>query len=310
MKILFISSNLIGDSILSTGILSSIKEENINSKITLVTGPTSNQLFDSFPNIEKIIIIKKMKLNFHWMILWLKLINNKWDLIIDLRSSAISYFLFTKKRKIFKRNNKPITQVEKLSNFMNYNEIKKPKIYINNLDKNSSNLIIKNKYVIAISPGGNWEPKIWPSLSYNNLIKKIISMYPEKKIYFLIVGSNLEYTKYFNDITKGIEKETFINIMGKSLSLTFGCLEKSKLFIGNDSGLMHLAAASGISTIGLFGPTRDDWYRPYGENCYVIRTKENFKQLRKDNNNFNSTLMNSIEVSDITNLILTKKLIQ
>ena len=309
MKILFISSNLIGDSILSTGILSSIKEENINSKITLVTGPTSNQLFGSFPNIEKIIIIKKMKLNFHWMILWLKLINNKWDLIIDLRSSAISYFLFTKKRKIFKRNNKPITQVEKLSNFMNYNEIKKPKIYIDNLDKDSSNLIIKDKYVIAISPGGNWEPKIWPPLSYNNLIKKIISMCPEKKIYFLIVGSNLEHTKYFNDITKGIEKETFINIMGKSLSLTFGCLEKSKLFIGNDSGLMHLAAASGISTIGLFGPTRDDWYGPFGEKCHIIRTIESYQDLEVKSKKSNYSLLKSIKINDLIDLIKNNKLL-
>ena len=100
MKILFISSNLIGDSILSTGLLSYLNENNNNVKITLVTGPTARQLFDNFPNIENIIVIKKIKFNFHWLILWLKLVGYKWDLIIDLRSSFLSYILFTKKRKI------------------------------------------------------------------------------------------------------------------------------------------------------------------------------------------------------------------
>ena len=101
---------------------------------------------------------------------------------------------------------------------MNYNEIKKPKIYIDNLDKDSSNLIIKDKYVIAISPGGNWEPKIWPPLSYNNLIKKIISMCPEKKIYFLIVGSNLEHTKYFNIQLTGLFTRKKIDLAKMPLS--------------------------------------------------------------------------------------------
>ena len=104
MKILFISSNLIGDSILSTGILSKIIESSKNSKITLITGPTAYQLFENFPNIENIIIVKKMRFNLHWFKLWGKLIINKWDVIVDLRSSFLSYFLISNNRKIFRKN--------------------------------------------------------------------------------------------------------------------------------------------------------------------------------------------------------------
>jgi ADP-heptose:LPS heptosyltransferase len=36
------------------------------------------------------------------------------------------------------------------------------------------------------------------------------------------------------------------------------------MFVGNDSGLMHLAAAAGTPTLGLFGPSRADEYAPVG----------------------------------------------
>ena len=309
MKILFISSNLIGDSILSTGLLSYLNENNNNVKITLVTGPTARQLFDNFPNIENIIVIKKIKFNFHWLILWLKLVGYKWDLIIDLRSSFLSYILFTKKRKIYLKNNESISQVEKLSNFMNSNNILMPKIYVNELDKNEAKLIMKDRIAIAIAPGGNWPPKIWPAKNYNKLIFELLNNYSNKNLIFLIVGSLGEEKQYFDKVVNNVSKEYIINIMGKSLTLTYACLSLCKLFIGNDSGLMHLSAASGINTIGLFGPTRDDWYRPYGKNCHVIRTKESFNELRNNIKNLKISSMTSISVKDLTNFIDSRSII-
>jgi len=309
VKILFISSNLIGDSILSTGLLSYLYKKNNDINITLVTGPTAKQLFDNFPNIEKIIVVKKRKFNFHWLVLWFQLIGHKWDLIVDLRSSFLSYILFTKKRKIYLKNNKPISQVEKFSNFMNSDNILIPKIYISRPELDKAKLIIKDRVTIAISPGGNWLPKIWPAENYNKLIFELQKKYSNKNLFFLIVGSTEEEKKYFDQVVNNVPKEYIINIMGKSLTLTYACLSLCKLFIGNDSGLMHLSAASGINTIGLFGPTRDDLYGPYGKNCYVIRTKENFKDLRNSIKNFKKSSMTSILIDDLTKFIERKNII-
>ena len=70
----------------------------------------------------------------------------------------------------------------------------------------------------------------------------------------------------------------------------------------NDSAMMHLAAASGIPTIGLFGPTKDQHYRPWGENGYVIRTPDSadalMARLRTDPASV-STLMEGITVDDV-----------
>ena len=106
-----------------------------------------------------------------------------------------------------------------------------------------------------------------------------------------------------------INNDLFVNLMGKSLTLTSAYMKKSNLFIGNDSGLMHLSAAAGINTIGLFGPTRDDWYRPYGEKCYVLRTKESFIELRKELKDSSKSLMSSITVDQVIELIMKKNII-
>ena len=56
-----------------------------------------------------------------------------------------------------------------------------------------------------------------------------------------------------------------IDLVGRlTLPEVVACLENSDLFVGNDSGLMHLAAATGTPTIGLFGPTDATIYAPTG----------------------------------------------
>ena len=48
------------------------------------------------------------------------------------------------------------------------------------------------------------------------------------------------------------------------------CLERCALYVGNDSGLMHLAAAAGIPTLGLFGPTPWREYSPAGRRAAFV----------------------------------------
>ena len=48
-------------------------------------------------------------------------------------------------------------------------------------------------------------------------------------------------------------------------------MQYCRLVLANDSGLMHLAAASGTPTLGLFGPTNEKQVGPRGSHTYTIR---------------------------------------
>ena len=57
-----------------------------------------------------------------------------------------------------------------------------------------------------------------------------------------------------------------------NLGQTLALLERCMLFVGNDSAPMHMAAALGIPTVGIFGPTNPTNFRPRGARVRVVRT--------------------------------------
>jgi ADP-heptose:LPS heptosyltransferase len=61
----------------------------------------------------------------------------------------------------------------------------------------------------------------------------------------------------------------------------FACLKRARLFIGNDSGAMHLAAAAGAPTLGLFGPSDERLYGPWGEQARAIRGHRTLEQIQQ-----------------------------
>jgi ADP-heptose:LPS heptosyltransferase len=66
---------------------------------------------------------------------------------------------------------------------------------------------------------------------------------------------------------------------GEDLLDVAACFARARLFVGNDSGLMHLAAAVGAPTLGLFGPSRETRYGPWGPRSRAVRTPESFEDL-------------------------------
>ena len=126
---------------------------------------------------------------------------------------------------------------------------------------------------------------------------------------------NLDYKsfnvedKYKEDLIKSINPNKIVDLMGESITLTHAYMKLSNLFIGNDSGLMHLAAAANIHTIGLFGPTNHILYAPYGKKCFIIRTKETYEEFNLINIDKFKTYMTSIEVDHIIKVIEDKKLL-
>ena len=292
MKILFICSNLIGDTILSSGAIKYFIDQNKEAKLTFVVGPTAAPLLKNYNNIENIIIFKKRKFNLHWFDIFQKTYNVKWDIVVDFRSSVISYLLRNNKKYIFKKNHN-IHHIEQLNSSFGFNcsNLLIP-TSDDEINKADEDLDSSFKHIV-IFPGGNWDPKLWSADNFNVTMKLLLEKF--HKIKFILVGSLKEKNKFYNELIKGIKEDLIIDLFGFNLTLTSAYMKKSDMFIGNDSGLMHLAVASKLRVISLFGPTDDNVYGPYGEGNIVVRTSESleyFKSLKIDEN---KSYMNTIK---------------
>ena len=308
MNILVISSNLIGDSILSTGIIKDFIDRYPNSKLTVIVGPSSKQVYVNFPNLNQLITIKKQKYELHWLEIWKKCFFVKWDIIIDFRSSLIGYLLMRKKSYIYKKYSNNVNQINQLTNFFKLNKIAYPIIFnTKEEEKIAKNKLLPDIKYIVIAPGGNWIPKIWSIENFNKLLRKLLNK--NNYLYVVLVGSNTEKEKFKKNIINKIDEKKIIDLMGKSITQTHAYMKRCNLFVGNDSGLMHLSAASKIPTIGLFGPTNNKLYSPYGNNCYTVQTKETYEDFQTYKIEKYKSYMDSIKVEDVIEVIEKNHLI-
>ena len=292
MKILFICSNLIGDTILSLGAINHIINQNQEAKLTFVVGPTAAPLLKNYKNIENIIIFKKRKLNLHWLDIFQKTCSIQWDIIVDFRSSALSLLLKNNKKYIFKKLHS-IHHIQQLNSSFGF-ECSNLLIPTSDDEANKVNNHLDNSFKhVVIFPGGNWTPKLWSAENYNETMKLLIDKYD--KIKFIIVGSLKEKNKFYNLLIKDIKEDLIIDLFGHNLTLTSAYMKKSDVFIGNDSGLMHLAVASKLRVISLFGPTNDLVYGHHDDKNIVIRTKENYDYFKSLKINENKSYMSSIK---------------
>ena len=304
MKVLFITSTRIGDAVLSTSILNYIKNRFPNSYFYIATGKTPAPLFKNFQNVKKIFILEKKFFKIHWLELWLQTFFNKWDIVVDLRGSIISYLLFNNQKYVYKSINKNIHRLDELALLMKTKYLPLPSIPILKKDtKKISKDFLKLKNFIAIGASANWSAKIWPSKNFVKLIKMLLKERKLGKKKSVVFFGSSKDLKNIKKITKHLKKFRVRNLCGKlNLIQVAAHLNKCKIFVGNDSGLMHIASAVGVPTLGLFGPSLASRYAPKGNNAYYIRTKKTFNQLTGEKNfdwNTKKNLMNSLSVKSV-----------
>ena len=308
MKVLFITSTRIGDAVLSTSILNYLKNRFPHCSLYIATGKTAALLFKNFKNVKKIFILEKKFFKIHWLELWSRTFFNKWDIVFDLRGSIISYFLFNKKKYVYKSINKNIHRLDELAILMERKHLPLPLIPVLKKDmKKISKDFLKLKNSIAIGASANWSAKIWPSKNFVKLIHMFLKEKQFGKKKSIVFFGSSKDLKNIKKITKHLKKFKVKNFCGKlNLIEVAAHLKKCKIFIGNDSGLMHIASVSGIPTLGLFGPSLESRYAPKGNNAYYIRTKKTFNQLTGAKNfdwNTKKNLMSSLSVNDVFNKI-------
>jgi len=149
----------------------------------------------------------------------------------------------------------------------------------------------KNNNQIIIGIGSSGPTKKWPTENYIELIKKI----NDKNIKFYLAGGNNEIENQIaNKIINEIKENRIESLCSLSIEEIMPIINSSKLYVGNDTGFMHLSAGLNIPAIGLFGDTPLS-YAKYNKNILPI-IPENFKTV-----GHGSMAMNQITISQVLN---------
>ena len=105
--------------------------------------------------------------------------------------------------------------------------------------------------LVALHPGASKEPRAWHAERFAELGRRLTTSYGS---HLVLLGSRSE-RDLLQRIASGLPAgRAFIPEPGLSIKITGALMERCHLFVGNDSGPMHVAAALGVPTIGIFGP--------------------------------------------------------
>ena len=288
MNILIIHTAFIGDIVLSTALVSKVKEKYPDSDIYYLTIPLGKEILKNNPKIKEVIIYDKRGKDkgFGAFISFVRKIRKlKIDICLTphryLRSSVLSLlsgakirvgydianlsFVFNKKIKYDKTKH----EVEKLLSFVDDDNKRfelemypseKDKLKIDTLVKNLS----ENKKIILIAPGSKWFTKKWPEEYFKILIQNLAK---RDDLLIIITGGKEE-----KEIELDLDSKV-LDLRGEISLLELAELTKrASLVVSNDSAPIHITSAfPNTRIIGIFGPTVKEFgFFPWSKNSKVF----------------------------------------
>jgi heptosyltransferase III len=282
MRILFVTATRVGDAVLSTGLLSYLIEKNPGARVTVACGPAAAGLFEAVPGLEQIIVLRKKKMSGHWLDFWKATVGTLWNQVIDLRNSPATYLVphtsgFHIGRKLMDGHR----MLRNAAVLGLQDNPPAPRLWTSiPQDNRAAELLPEGGPIIALGPVSNWKPKTWAAENFVDLVKRLTRAdgpFPEARVAVFGADDEREQAAPLLELIPPCQRVDLMGVV--SLPELYACLKRTQLFVGNDSGLMHMAAAAGIPTLGLFGPSREQHYAPWGDHCRAVRGDLGYEEI-------------------------------
>ncbi|HUP81602.1 MAG TPA: glycosyltransferase family 9 protein [Pirellula sp.] len=322
-RILIVRLSAIGDCILSVPVLSSIRRNFPHARVGWVIEPASSQLIRGHSALDDLFIVSKraFKSPRELWTLAAKLREWKPDITLDLqgltKSSLIAWLSGAKSRLGFHRDS---FDGRELSCFLN-NQLYSPEslhIVDRNLEllrilgvndskvsfdlpeqvsdsifaeRTVASLPLEGRFAI-INVGAGWVSKIWPSDRYASIAKHLGVHWGLRS---LVVWSGEQEKFAAEQVVAGSSGYATL-APATTLSQLGSLIRRASLFVGSDTGPMHLSVAIGTPTIGLIGPMPIERVCPYGTNNVGV---QNIRLLRESNRKTECVPMQSISTDEV-----------
>ena len=267
MRILFIASNRIGDAVLCTGLLDHLIRRHPAARFTVACGPAAEGVFTRMPQLERLIVMEKRRFGLHWLPLWAAAVGQWWHLVVDVRASAIGWLVPARRRVAMRR--RPGHKTVQLAAILGLDPPPLPVAWTAPADRaRAAALLPAGAPIIALAPTANWTGKIWPPERFVALVAALrAGPLPGARV-VVLGGPGAAERALAAAVLQALPDA--IDLCGRvSLPEAAACVARCAVFIGNDSGLTHLAAATGTPTVSLFGPTPHGEYAPAGRQAGI-----------------------------------------
>ncbi len=122
-------------------------------------------------------------------------------------------------------------------------------------------------FIVFLAPTARWETKFWSQEGFARVADALCERYGAK----VILSGLPEERGYLEGIRERMHHRALVSAGKTGIKDFFALLEVCDLYVGVDSGSMHVARALGIPTVAVFGPSNPSWIGPYGQKRGVVR---------------------------------------
>jgi lipopolysaccharide heptosyltransferase III len=267
VRILFITATRIGDAVLSTGLLDHLIRRHPHAKVVVACGPAAEGVFARMPGRAWTIVLEKRRWRLHWIDLWRQVGGQRWDLVVDLRASALAWTVRARRRVVARGGRQPGHRLHQLGALLGLDPPPLPVAWFGPAEAARAAALLPAGPWIALGPTANWDRKVWPADRFVALFEALAG--PDGPLpgarAAVLGGPGAEEAAMAAPVLAALGEARALDLVGRiSLPEAAAVLARCALFVGNDSGLMHLSAAAGAPTLGLFGPSRAEEYAPAG----------------------------------------------
>ena len=305
-RLLFITSTRIGDAVLSSGVLAQWIEAHPRTRVTVACGPLAAPLFDDLPGLERLHPMVRSGRAGHWWQLWRASTGLRWSAVIDLRGSLFAWTVRAGRRLVCRAEKRREHRIEELARQLKLPALPTPHLWVSDRRQRQADARLgAGPPILAVGPSANWGAKQWPAERFAEAVARLTGpdgILPGARVAVFAAAAERDQAKPVLDAVPAERRLPCIGI--PHLLDAFAILRRCSFYFGNDSGMMHLAAAAGIPTLGLFGPSPEWRYGPWGDRAAVVRTRESYELLVVDNPAFDhrcqDTLMTSLTVDAVT----------